>query len=83
MPGPVSDSFDPEFGTSANAQDVRDAIKHVVERIGEELGPRLMNIVEVVHSDDDVRLDFIAKTQLTRRELRIIRFACNRALESL
>ncbi|HEV8474618.1 MAG TPA: hypothetical protein VGR82_17705 [Methylomirabilota bacterium] len=83
MPGPVSDSYDPEFGTSANAQDVHDAIQHVVDRIGVELGPTLMQILEVVHSDDDVRLDIVSKVTFSRRELRIIRFACNRALESL
>jgi hypothetical protein len=84
MPGPVSDSYDPEFGTSANAEDVREAIQHVVGRIGRELGPGLMNILEVINSDhDEAGLDRWSKLAFSQRELRIIRFACNRALESL
>ena len=47
MPGPVSDSYDPEFGTSSNAEDVKEAIRFVVNKIGRYLGPELKNIVGV------------------------------------
>lgn len=78
MPGPVSDSFDPEFGTAANADEVRNAIEQVRVRLGRDLG-ELKNIVEVVHGEGGGW----QRWRLTERERRIIRFALNRALESL
>lgn len=48
MPGPISDSYDPEFGTGARAAVVREAITDVVTRIGQPLGPQLHNINDVV-----------------------------------
>lgn len=80
MPGPVSDSYDPEFGTSSNAQDVKDAIQEVVEKIGEALGPELKNIVGVVQ-DEDSGPGF--QFQVSERGLRVIRFGLNRALETM
>jgi hypothetical protein len=80
MPGPVSDSYDPEFGTGANADDVRTAIEAVVARIAEELGPGLRNIVEIVHEGPEGPAH---PPLFTENELRVIRFGLNRALESL
>ena len=82
MPGPVSDSYDPEFSTGANAGDVADAIRAVVKRIEarELLGKPVKNIVEVVHGPQG-RL-FQGET-LSEREWRIIRFSLNRALETI
>jgi hypothetical protein len=80
MPGPVSDSYDPEFSTSANAQDVREAIQDIVgRRLREVLGPTLQNIVEVVHGEEGPQHTLT----FTEQELRVIRFALNRALESI
>ena len=79
MPGPVSDSYDPEFGTSANAQDVRDAMYGVTERILVHLGPELKNIVGVAQGPAGEWHTL----KLSERELRIIRFGLNRALESI
>lgn len=76
MPGPVSDSYDPEFGTVANAADVREAIEGIVETSTTVLGPKLQHIVSVVQGEPGRT---IPRT-LTEREWRIIRFACNRAL---
>jgi len=79
MPGPVSDSYDPEFGTSSNCQLVKDEIKKQVDKIGELLGPRLKYIVSVCEGPQGK-----GKTlRLTEKELRVIRFALNRALETL
>lgn len=80
MPGPVSDSYDPEFGTGDNAHAVRTAIEGVVARITTELGPTLHNIVAVVHEGPDGPEHPPA---FTENELRVIRFGLNRALESL
>ncbi len=80
MPGPVSDSYDPEFGTSSNADEVMEAVRGVRDKISAAIGSeQLRDILEVVRSDDRT-----ARTvKLTDRQLRVIRFAMNRALESL
>lgn len=85
MPGPVSDSFDPEFGTAANADDVRDALQAELDHLTATMATagmdrELKNIVDVVHGDpggDALSLRF------TEQRFRIIRFALSRALESL
>lgn len=79
MPGPVSDSYDPEFGTGANADEVASGIDGVVKRIDKYLGPQLHNIVDVVRRSDDQ----LKHLRFTERELRIIRFCLNRAKESI
>jgi hypothetical protein len=79
MPGPVSDSYDPEFSTSANAEEVRLAIQSIVHRVTGELGATLADIVQVVHGEPGPAYTW----RLTEQELRIIRFGLNRALESL
>ena len=77
MPGPVSDSFDPEFGTVSNADDVAGAIHRVIEQF-DALGP-LKSIVEVVHGPAGNSF----KVYLSERDARVIRFALHRALESI
>lgn len=79
MPGPVSDSYDPEFSTGANADDVREAIKHIVDKFGKHLGPELKYIVSVVQGPEGKRTKFA----LSERDMRVIRFGLNRALESI
>jgi len=79
MPGPVSDSYCPEFSTSSNRQLVADAIQEQVDKITELLGPELKYIVSVCAGPQGK-----GKTiRLTEKELRVIRFALNRALETL
>ena len=80
MPGPVSDGYDPEFGTAANAHDVAEAVKFVRDRVSARLSnSELRNIVDVVHPDHGAMLNL----QISERNLRVMRFALNRALESL
>ena len=79
MPGPVSDSYDPEFSTGANADDVRDAIKDIVDQLGKYLGPELKYIVSVAQGPEGKRTKFA----LSERDMRVIRFGLNRALESI
>jgi hypothetical protein len=81
MPGPVSDSYDPEFGTSANAAEVVDVIASLRDRISRAIGdPVLQDIVDVVHGPSGRRVRFAVTTE---REARVLRFALNRALEDL
>jgi hypothetical protein len=80
VPGPVSDSYDPEFGTGANAHDVWDAAQAVSCRIAEVLGPKLKNIVQVSQGPPG---SLYPELEFCERELRVIRFCINRALESI
>lgn len=79
MPGPVSDSYDPEFGTGANAADVREGIREVLDMIGEAIGHELKPIVEIAQGGPSRVLRF----ELTERQVRLTRFGLNRALESI
>lgn len=78
MPGPVSDSFDPEFGTGENAGLVEDAVRRLADRLSACLGERAP-IVEVVKGPPGAYHEFA----ITEREARVVRFALERALESL
>ncbi len=81
MPGPVSDSYDPEFSTAANAAEVEEAVKSVRDTITSIIGSeKLMNILDVCRMIENNPLHTAV---FRERELRIIRFAMNRALESL
>ena len=84
-PGPVSDSYDPEFGTGANAHDVAEAIRDVRTFVTSYIGSDArLPIVKLAHNTS--RLDPINKPQhvgLTERQLRIIRFCLDRVLESI
>ncbi len=82
MPGPVSDSYDPEFGTGELADKVMDAIQKLSQRVTDIVGS------SVVKDADEIRKvlsrpgpSFTAT--LTEREWRIIRFALNRALKDI
>lgn len=81
MPGPVSDSYDPEFGTTTNAYDVKDALKEITFTIKDHLGPELKHIVDVVHNDKYI--EHLFNLHFSERELRLIRFAINRTLEDI
>lgn len=80
MPGPTSDSYDPEFGTGAAANDVRDAIQGIVDQIGVKLGPELVNIVQVAHSAPP---GGAAGIVFGERQMRLIRFGLLRAMGSI
>lgn len=79
MPGPISDSYDPEFGTGTRAAIVATAIAEVRDKITKEIGVELRDIVPVCESETRQ----MSTLEFTERELRIIRFSLNRALESI
>ena len=79
MPGPVSDAYDPEFGTGNDAQAVRDAIQAVVNEISGRIGMRLEPILGIVRGGPGG----LSPVRFSDREIRIIRFGLARALESL
>lgn len=80
MPGPVSDSYDPEFGTAANAAVVEKAIREAKQRITDIIGSGdLQNIIDVCSGPNGPKWS----AQFTEREWLIIRFAMNMALQSM
>ncbi len=81
MPGPVSDSYDPEFGTSANVQRMSAALRRLYADLSSEasLGGPLF-ILDVV---DSRKLTRRISLDLSEREVRLLRFALERAGESL
>lgn len=79
MPGPVSDSYDPEFGTGSNAAEIREAIADVRGRLTGILGEDLHYILDVVRGGPGPR----HQVELAERELRVVRFCLDRAEESI
>lgn len=81
MPGPVSDSYDPEFGTAENARAVILAVQSVIRKIESQAlkGKPVKNILEVVTGDAGP----LYAGPISEREWRVIRFAMNRALETI
>lgn len=79
MPGPVSDSYDPEFSTGENARNVADGIKEALDIISKTLGPKLKNVIEVAQGPPGKSVS----VRLTERQRRLIRFGLNRALEDI
>lgn len=80
MPGPVSDSFDPVWGTAANADEVRDGIREMVVVLTALLNDAppcyILNVVRESNSEP-----IPAAGMLCERQLRILRYACRVALE--
>jgi len=76
MPGPVSDSYDPEFGTVAEAAEVQEAMEAVINKIDGIMGTTLHPIWHVIRQDGyegEVPIKF------TEKEVRLIRFGLLRA----
>jgi len=81
MPGPVSDRYDPEWGTGDNADEIREAIQEVYDKLSVVLGQsKPLYILDLVRVHGlNKRID----ATLTEKEWRILRFACERAKESI
>ena len=82
MPGPVSDSYDPEWGTSSKAEEIAEAVREQYDGISKILeGAEPVDIRSLVHERD--KRSTVFQICLTEWQLRILRFACERAGESL
>jgi len=81
MPGPISDNYDPEFSTGANAAEVRAGVQEMRDALSVSLSEDLLPILDVVRGENDMRA--LLPYSFSVRELRIIRFAMNRAIESI
>ena len=80
MLGQISDNYDPEFGTGTNASKIDDALENVYDRLTGILGGRgPMDIRKLVTA----KLPTPISATLTEREWRLLRFACERARDSI
>ena len=84
MPGPVSDSYDPEWGTAANAEPIIDALEVMYDRVAGILAfSEPMDIRKLANLSGDSDLAEPIPATLTEWEWRIIRFALERAKDSI
>lgn len=80
MPGPVSDSYDLEWGTAANGDEIDDALEEVYDRLTGILGGQPpKHILDLVREDLAVPIP----ATLSEKEWRLLRFAVERARESI
>lgn len=88
MPGPISDSFDPEWGTSSVADEISDSLSEmyslvsaIIERgLPTEASTKPIDI-RVLASSPELQTRITAT--LTEQQWRLLRFALERAKESL
>jgi hypothetical protein len=80
MPGSVSDSYDPEWGTSANGDRIREVLQIMYSRVSSILGNKPPIYVLALLEED---LNKAITATMTEREWRLIRFALERAMESI
>lgn len=80
MPGPVSDSLDPEWGTEANADAIRERLAGLYEDVS-----NIVNNVPPLFILDLLAADLPREINvtLTEKQWRIIRFALERAGQSI
>jgi hypothetical protein len=76
----VSDSYDPEFGTGANAAEVRAAIEGIIRSINGRAGLRSRKYIVAVVQGKQGKFTSLG---FYSQDWRVIRFALHRALESL
>lgn len=81
MPGPVSDSFDSEWGTSSARHEIADALEEMYETLSTHLGeqpPRF--ILELVRDEKEEEKTSL---ELSEKQWRLLRFALERARDNL
>jgi len=76
MPGPISDSYDPVWGTSSNADEVLTALRDLRQQISDYLGVPPRYILDVIR-ESDFELQPVV---FSIRQLRMLRFALSVAL---
>ncbi len=82
MPGPVSDTYDPEWGTRANAEPIIAALDALYDRVSGVLRQKPpVYIGALVQQKDEMTTGLNAT--LSEWEWRVIRFALERAKESV
>lgn len=78
MPGPISDSYDPEFGTSVENIDI--SLKEIYDKLTFVLnGQSPIYILDLINKD----LPKLTTATLSEKEWRLLRFSVERARDSL
>jgi len=80
MPGPVSDSYDPEWGTREPAERIIEELNSVHAKVSEILGGKPPIYILDLIGD---KLPREISATLTEKEWRFLRFALERASESI
>ena len=84
MPGPTSDSMDAEWGTRAAADEITEALAGMYNKVSKVLGDKPPKfILDVVRGEEGSRSGGFLTGVFSGREWRIIRFAIERAGESI
>lgn len=84
MPGPVSDSYDPEWGTAENARAIREQLREAYQQVTTVLDSQPpWPILAVVETPPDAFQPTHVAALLSAKHWRIIRFALERAQETL
>jgi len=82
MPGPGSDSYDPEFGTAGTVYELHAVLKQVYADVSSALDDQPpLPIFELLRRDDLKESEITV--QFSEWELRIIRFALERAMDTI
>ena len=79
MPGSVSDSYDPEWSTGANASDIEAALKDMHAALGSYIKSPPKYILDVVHGDEGPMIT----ATFSEKCWRVLRFACERAADCI
>lgn len=80
MPGPISDSYDPEWGTAENASRIEKALVEVYARVSCVLWEKSALPIDQLIG---LTLPRAIPATLTERDWRLIRFALERAIRSI
>jgi hypothetical protein len=87
MPGPISDSFDGELGHKAAAEVITGALAEMYNKVSVVLGnmppKRIVDVILGEDCEEGSRNGGFLVGCFTEREWRIIRFALERAGESI
>ncbi len=80
MPGPISDNYDPEWGTGENAGKIKEELWKVYKELSKILNHRNPKyILDLVNEDLPNKI----VADLTEKQWRMLRFAVERAMDSI
>lgn len=85
MPGSVSDSYDAEWGTAVQRAEIDDALAEVYKKLTSILGGKPPIDIRQLAKHEPISLQqpILIQAVLTERQWRLLRFAVERARESL
>lgn len=86
MPGPISASYDPEWGTSEKAGEIRESLQEMYELVSEIIDrdkPERSKPIDIRCLVSARELSGRIPATLKERQWRLIRFALERSLESI